>query len=160
MKDTMKTFTVIVETPRGSVQKYDHDKKLKGFRLGKILPAGMIFPYDFGFIPGTRGADGDPLDVIILSEFNSFPGCIIECRIIGAIKAEQQSGNSMIRNDRYLAVPQLSLVYGDVNDISQLPVKLIKELEDFFKNYNRIQNKKFIAIGRVGSGKAKKMIHK
>jgi inorganic pyrophosphatase len=53
------------------------------------MPSGMVFPYDFGFIPKTKGEGGDPLDVIVISEFNSFPGVIIKCRIIGVIKAEQ-----------------------------------------------------------------------
>ncbi|HMG83849.1 MAG TPA: inorganic diphosphatase [Ferruginibacter sp.] len=85
----MKIINVVIETPKGSAQKYDYDKKTGFFKLEKILPAGMVFPYDFGFIPDTKGEDGDPLDVLVFSEFCSFPGCMIECRLIGGIKAEQ-----------------------------------------------------------------------
>lgn len=84
----MQLITAIVETPKGNAQKYDYDAESKWFKLKKILPAGMVFPFDFGFIPVTKGGDGDPLDIIIISEFKSFPGCAMECRIIGAITAE------------------------------------------------------------------------
>ena len=66
----MQTLTAIVETPKGSAQKYDYDPKNKWFKLKKIMPAGMVFPFDFGFIPDTKGEDGDPLDIIIISELN------------------------------------------------------------------------------------------
>jgi inorganic pyrophosphatase len=156
----MKTYTVVVETPKGSTQKYDYDEKLHGYFLAKIMPTGMIFPYDFGFIPNTKGSDGDPLDVIVISEFHSFPGCIVECRIIGGIIAEQQSKKGMIRNDRFIAVPQLSLVYSEIDDIGDLPVKLVTELQDFFVNYNRIEQREFKPLGTVNAADAKKMIKK
>ncbi|MEJ7588557.1 MAG: inorganic diphosphatase, partial [Ferruginibacter sp.] len=79
----------MIETPKGSAQKYTYDSTTKFFRLTKILPAGMVFPYDFGFIPETMGEDGDPLDSMIISEFPSFTGCMISCRVIGGIKATQ-----------------------------------------------------------------------
>ncbi len=85
----MDTVTAVIETPKGNAEKYNYDPKTKFFKLKKILPTGMVFPYDFGFIPGTEGEDGDPLDIIVISEFESFPGCMVECRIIGAIIAEQ-----------------------------------------------------------------------
>jgi inorganic pyrophosphatase len=156
----MKTFTVVVETPKGSTQKYDYDEKLHGYCLGKIMPTGMLFPYDFGFIPDTKGSDGDPLDVIVISEFHSFPGCIVKCRIIGGINAEQESKKSMIRNDRFIAIPELSLIYSEINDISDLPEKLIAELEDFFVNYNRIEKKEFKPLGTSNAKEAKKRLKK
>jgi inorganic pyrophosphatase len=156
----MKTYTVVVETPKGSTQKYDYEEKLNGYRLAKIMPTGMIFPYDFGFIPDTEGSDGDPLDVILISEFYSFPGCIAECRIIGGIIAEQESKKGMIRNDRFIAVPQLSLVYSEINDISDLPAKLVSELQEFFVNYNRAEGKEFKPLGTINAKEAKRLIKK
>lgn len=82
-------MNLIIETPKGSSEKYDYDTQHHLFKLHKILPAGMVFPFDFGFIPGTKGEDGDPLDVLVISEFESFPGIMIDCRIIGCIKAKQ-----------------------------------------------------------------------
>src|ERR1700743_668040 len=99
----MASIDVVIETPKGSVQKYDYDDKTHFFKMSKILPSGMVFPYDFGFIPDTKGEDGDPLDVIVISEFNSFPGVMIKCRVIGGIKAKQsEEDGKMIRNDRFL----------------------------------------------------------
>lgn len=156
----MKTFTVVIETPKGSTQKYDYDEKLHGYCLGKIMPTGMIFPYDFGFVPDTKGSDGDPLDVIVISEFYSFPGCIIQCRIIGSILAEQQSKKGMVRNDRFIAIPELSLVYSEVQNISDLPKKLTDELSEFFVNYNRAEEKEFKPLGTIDAKEARKLIKK
>lgn len=118
----MKQVTAIVETPKGSAQKYDWDEKLRMFKLNKILPAGLVFPFDFGFIPGTKGEDGDPLDVIIISELKSFPGCAMDCRIIGAITAKQTEldGNT-VRNDRYLAIPEVSHLFKEFIRIKTFP---------------------------------------
>lgn len=156
----MKTFTVVIETPKGSTQKYDYEEKLHGYCLAKIMPTGMIFPYDFGFVPDTKGGDGDPLDVIVISEFYSFPGCIIQCRIIGSILAEQQSKKGMERNDRFIAVPELSLVYSEVQNVSDLPKKLVDELCEFFVNYNRAEQKEFKPLGIIDSKEARKLIKK
>src|ERR1700712_5031895 len=105
----MKPVTAIIETPKGSGEKYNYDEKQRYFKLGKILPAGLVFPFDFGFIPDTKGEDGDPLDIIVISELASFPGCAMDCRIIGAIKAEQTEKNGeTLRNDRFLGVPEVS----------------------------------------------------
>ena len=156
----MKTFTVVIETPKGSTQKYDYEEKFHGYCLGKIMPTGMMFPYDFGFVPDTKGSDGDPLDMIVVSEFYSFPGCIIQCRVIGGILAEQQSKKGMERNDRFIAVPELSLVYSEVQNLSDLPKKLVEELCDFFVNYNRAEEKEFKILGTIDSKEARKMIKK
>lgn len=149
---------VIIETPRGSTEKYDYDPDLKFFRLKKMLPKGMVFPYDFGFIPGTKGEDGDPLDVIVISEFHSFPGCVIKCKLIGGIEAEQsdkKNSKKMIRNDRFIGVPEVSAMFGSMND---LPETILKELEDFFINYNKVQEKEFRVLSVLDAKEAMKLI--
>src|SRR3954471_7721851 len=88
-----RSIPVVVATPRGSRTKYSYDPELKGIVLKKTLPEGMVFPYDFGFIPRTKGEDGDPLDVLVLMDVSTCPGCIIESRIIGLIQAEQTEKN-------------------------------------------------------------------
>src|SRR5947209_8212986 len=98
----MQNVEIVVESPRATQAKYKFDPREKSFKLKRLLPLGMVFPYDFGFIPGTVGEDGDPLDVLVLSEFVSFTGANITCRIIGALKAKQkEDGKKAIRNDRY-----------------------------------------------------------
>src|SRR5678816_35597 len=87
----MDTIEVIVETPKGSPFKYKYDPKKEWFAVHKALPVGLNFPYDFGFIPGTKGDDGDPLDVLIMSEFSFIQGSMIECKVIGSMKAKPVS---------------------------------------------------------------------
>jgi inorganic pyrophosphatase len=129
--------------------------------MSKILPSGMVFPYDFGFIPATKGEDGDPLDVIVISEFNSFPGVIIRCRIIGAITAEQsedKKSHKMIRNDRYLAIPKCSNIFEDVEKMADLPKQITNDLEEFFVDYNRLEGKKFKVLEKIGPKEAQHLI--
>lgn len=152
---------VVIETPKGSAQKYDYVPDTPFFKMSKILPSGMVFPYDFGFIPKTKGEDGDPLDVIVISEFNSFPGIIIKCRIIGGIRAEQseeKGSKKMIRNDRFLAIPKFSNIFQDVEKMADLPKQITDDLEDFFIDYNRLEGKKFKAIDKMSPKEAEKCI--
>lgn len=152
---------VVIETPKGSCQKYDYVPNTPFFKMKKILPSGMVFPYDFGFIPKTKGDDGDPLDVIIISEFQSFPGVIIKCRIIGAIKAEQseeKNSKKMIRNDRFLAIPKCSNIFQNVKKMQDLPKQITDQLEEFFVDYNRLEGKKFKALDKIGPGEAHQLI--
>jgi inorganic pyrophosphatase len=153
----MSHVDVVVETPKGSAQKYNYVPKTPFFKLSKILPAGMVFPYDFGFIPKTEGEDGDPLDVIVISEFNSFPGVIIKCRIIGGIKAEQskeEGSKDLIRNDRFIAVPKCSNIFQDIHEVKDLPKKIMSELEEFFVEYNKLEGKKFKAVKMMNAKEA------
>jgi inorganic pyrophosphatase len=155
----MEPITVIIETPKGSGHKYDYEPELKCFKLKKILPAGLIFPFDFGFIPGTKGGDGDPLDVIVISEIATFPGCCMDCRIIGALKVNQtERDGSTMRNDRFFAVPMVTQLFADINMLVQLPDNIINQMESFFKNYNQQAGKKFEVIERIEAEEAYKMI--
>ena len=155
----MEPITVIIETPKGSGHKYDYEPELKCFKLKKVLPAGMVFPFDFGFIPDTKGGDGDPLDVIVISEIATFPGCCMDCRVIGAIKANQtERDGSTMRNDRYFVVPTVSQLFKEVSSLVQLPDGIITQLESFFKNYNEQAGKEFEVLERVNAEEAYKMI--
>src|SRR3984893_12048703 len=82
-------LNVIIESPRGSRNKFDFDDEYKLFKLAKVLPEGMVFPFEFGFIPGTRGDDGDPLDILILMDAPTTTGCLLTARLIGVIEALQ-----------------------------------------------------------------------
>lgn len=152
-----KTITAMVECPRGSHYKLDH---LNGqFMLSKVLPAGLVFPFDFGMIPGTKGADGDPLDIIIISELRTFPGCLMEVRIIGALQAEQTERNGKrYRNDRFIGIPVVSQQFPDVNDLPDLPINIIDQIEHFFRNYNEQAGKKFTVAARLNAEEAAKLL--
>ena len=154
----MQLITAIVETPKGSAEKYNYDAENKWFKLKKILPAGIVLPFDFGFIPGTQGGDGDPLDIIIISEFKSFPGCAMECRIIGAITAEQTEKGKTVRNDRFFAIPEASQFFAGVKSMADLSKDMVDELEKFFINYNELEGKKFKPIKRLNAQQAMKLI--
>lgn len=159
----MDTISVIVETPAGSCQKYTYDPVNGQMKLKKILPLGMIFPFDFGFLPGTKGGDDDPLDVIVISEFSTFPGCSVECRIIGAFivhQSESNNGNKMIRNDRFIAVPVASVLYEKVDTLKDLPKKVGTQLEAFFKNYIEQEGKQLKIEKRISAEQACKLIHR
>lgn len=154
-----KSINCIVETPKGLGVKYDYNPELAGIELSKILPAGLVFPFDFGHIPGTIGEDGDPLDVVIISEIASFPGCAIKCRIIGGIKAiQKEKDGDKMRNDRYIAIPSVSVLYKDVTKISQLPEEIMQQLQAFFINYNEQAGKKFKPLDIINTHDSLKLI--
>ena len=151
----MESIIAIVETSKGQGLKYDYDPILGCLKLNKIMPAGLVFPFDFGYIPGTTGGDGDPVDVMIISEMPTVPGCAIDCRVIGAIQASQQERDgTKMRNDRIIAVPEISLQYAGVKEIKDLPEALILQLETFFENYNKQAGKHFKPLKRLTARQA------
>ncbi len=150
---------VIVETPKGSRNKYAFDPRHEIFTLKKVLPAGMFFPYDFGFVPQTQAGDGDPLDVLILMEEPAFPGCMIQCRLIGVIEGEQQGKNGKKeRNDRLLAVESGSHFYSEIKHVNELPQQLLREIGEFFVNYHRLDGSRFRVIGINGPAEARRHV--
>jgi inorganic pyrophosphatase len=149
---------VIVETPKGSRNKYAFDPRHEIFTLKKVLPAGMSFPYDFGFVPRTRAEDGDPVDVLILMEEPAFPGCLIECRLIGVIEGEQYEDGKKQRNDRLLAVESGSHFYSEIKHIDELPKQLLREIGEFFVNYQRLDGGRFRVLAVKGPAEARRHI--
>lgn len=146
---------VIIETPRGHRTKYAYDEETGLFALSGLLPAGAVFPYDFGFLPATRAGDGDPLDVLVLMEEPAFPGCLVRCRLIGVIQAEQtERDGEVMRNDRLLAVAIKSQLYASVQSLADLEAALVDQIEHFFVSYNEIKGKTFTPLGRHGPEQA------
>ena len=136
-------INVIIETPKGSQNKFDFAAEQGIFKLSKSLPMGTVFPFDFGFIPGTKGADGDPLDVLVLMDQPAYPGVWIECRLLGVLKAVQkEKGGKKERNDRYIAVSDTSIMFKDIREIKMLNAGMVKEIENFFIDYNKHEHKK------------------
>src|SRR5215212_9852523 len=97
-------LNVIIETPKGQRNKFKYDEKSGLYKLGGVLPAGAVFPFDFGFAPSTLGGDGDPLDVLLLMDEPAFAGCLVPARLVGVIEAEQTEKGNTARNDRLIAV--------------------------------------------------------
>jgi inorganic pyrophosphatase len=142
---------VIIETPRGSRNKYKYNQQTGRMKFSKVLPEGMMFPYDFGFIPETKAEDGDPLDVLVLSDEPMFPGCELECRIVGVLRANQRENGKENRNDRLIAVVEGSVLYAGVHQLSDLEPAVLKQIEQFFTNYQKVRNIEFEVIDRGGS---------
>jgi inorganic pyrophosphatase len=154
----MAVIEVIVETPKGSPFKYKYDPEKEWFVVHKMLPIGLVFPFDFGFIPNTKGEDGDPLDVLILSEFSFPQGCLVKCDIIGAIKAEQTEEKKTIRNDRIFVIPEIKGLYADYKSLKDIQKEKMKEIENFFIYYNLMENKTFKPLEILTSKETRKLI--
>lgn len=151
---------VIIETPKGSRNKYAFDFESKAFKLKTVLPHGSVFPFDFGAIPGTRGEDGDPLDVLVLMDEPVFPGCFLQARVLGVIEAKQTEEGKTERNDRLVAVAAESHTHSSIKSLVKLEPTLLDEIEHFFVSYNTARGKKFKPIARKGPAAAKRLIDK
>jgi inorganic pyrophosphatase len=150
---------VIIETPRGSQNKFAFDPELKVFKLKKTLPMGTVFPFDFGFIPGTEGEDGDPLDVLVIMDEPTYPGTLVECRLIGALLAKQKEKDGKEgRNDRIVAISDCSVLYGGIQHPNELNKGMIHEIENFFIDYNKHEGKEFTPVGWTNSEDSLKLI--
>lgn len=149
---------VIIETPKGSRNKYAFDPEQEIFQRKKVLPAGMAFPYDFGFVPSTKGGDGDPIDVLVLMDEPAFPGCLLKCRIIGVIEGEQGDKKEKERNDRVVAIEKANHSWEDIKTIDDLGKQFVEELEEFFVNYHQLSGEKYRLLGVKGPGTAQKII--
>jgi inorganic pyrophosphatase len=149
---------VIIETPKGSRNKFAFDQDQRVFSLKAVLPAGMTFPYDFGFLPRTLAADGDPLDVLLLMDEPAYPGVVVRSRLIGVIEGEQVEGKKKNRNDRLLAVAEANHLYANIKRWQDLPRTFMKELEEFFVNYHRLEGKKYRLLGCKDSADARRLI--
>jgi inorganic pyrophosphatase len=151
---------VIVETPKSSRNKFSFDPDQRIFMLHKVLPAGMTFPYDFGFLPRTLADDGDPLDVLLLMDEPAFPGVAVRARLIGVIEGEQFDGKKRIRNDRLLAVAEKNHLYANIRRPEDLPKQFLRELENFFVNYHRLEGKHYKLLGCKSRAVASRLIQK
>jgi inorganic pyrophosphatase len=156
--DAAGIITVVIETPKGSRNKYAFDQAQSVFKLKKVLPVGMSFPYDFGFVPSTKAEDGDPTDVLVLMDEPAFPGCVLECRLIGVIEAKQGNGKKMERNDRIIAVQLDNKAWDDIKHVNDLGVNFKKELQQFFINYNELAGKEYRVLGIKGPAAARKCV--
>ena len=151
---------VVIETPRGSRNKYSYDEEDRVYRLKAALPAGMVFPYDFGFVPRSIGGDGDPLDVLVLMDEPAFPGCVLLARLIGVMESEQTESNKTERNDRLIAVAETTHLYTNLRGIDDIPKQSLTEIEQFFANYHKLQGRDSRLVGWKDAETARKLVEK
>jgi len=150
---------VVIETSRGSRTKLAYDPELKTFIVKKVLPQGMIFPFDFGFIPSTLSDDGDPLDVLVLMDEPVAAGTVVPSRLIGVIEAVQtEKDGTKDENPRLIAVADACELFCRVRKLTDLPETVTTQIEHFFINYNNQAGKTFQPTDRSGRKRAKKLL--
>jgi inorganic pyrophosphatase len=128
---------VIIEIPRGSRNKYEYDDALGRFRLDRTLHSSVVYPTDYGFVPDTLAPDGDHLDVLVVVEEPTFPGCAVPSRVIGMLEMDDEKG----RDEKVLAVPVGDPRFQDVHQLGDLPGHWLREIEAFFATYKLLEDK-------------------
>jgi inorganic pyrophosphatase len=152
---------VVVEVPKGGRAKLKWDPELGVFAASRYLPAGLSYPFDWGFVPGTKADDGDPLDALILADVPTWPGVVIPCELLGVLRLEQDSKKGKRqRNDRLIVRPVGASRLGEPRDVSELPRALLEELEKFFLDAVFFTSKNAKARGWSGRGAADKLVTK
>jgi len=151
---------VVIDTPKGCRNKYAFDFDINAYKLKAVFPHGAVFPFDFGSIPGTVAADGDPLDVLVLMDEPAFVGCLVKARLLGVIEAEQTEDGKTERNDRLISVAAESHTHASLRSLRKMDPTLIREIEQFFVSYNKVRGKKFKPKGHKGPATGKRLIEK
>jgi len=151
---------VIVESPAGATAKLKWEPDLQVFTLSRPLPAGLVYPHDWGFVPGTRAADGDPLDALVLSEGTSFPGALIRCRPLGLVRLEQnrKAGGGRERNDRVIGLAEPAPHRDSLRTHDDLGPQARAEIEQFFLNVTFFEDKDAKILGWGGPDEAWQLV--
>lgn len=156
-KNPPKKINAVIEIPKGSRNKYEYSKKFGSYKLDRVLHSSVFYPGDYGLVPQTLYEDGDPLDILVLMDEATFPGCVIEVRPIALIKMLDNGE----KDDKILAVPVGDPNYKGVNSKRDIPKHRLREIEQFFKTYKLLEEgKKTEVKGWEGKRKAWKAIKK
>jgi inorganic pyrophosphatase len=155
-----QTVNTVVESPRGSALKFKCDAATGLMMLSRPLPSGLVYPHDWGFVPSTRAADGDPLDACVLWDGVSYPGIVIPARPIGVLRVEQTnpSTHERERNDRLVVIPAKAARLDTVKDVSDIPERVRAELERFFTAAVAFEDKELTILGWGGQGEAMALV--
>ncbi|MEL4467683.1 inorganic diphosphatase [Luteococcus sp. H154] len=143
------TFDVTVEIPKGTKNKYEMDHNTGRIRLDRTLFTSTQYPYDYGYVEGTLGEDGDPLDAMVIGNEPTFPGCLIECRAIAMFRMTDEMGG----DDKLLCIPTADLRRGHLQDITDVPEYMLLEIEHFFTVYKDLEPGKSVE-GATWTGRA------
>ena len=137
-------INVVVEIPKNSKNKYEYDEEKGYFKLDRALYSSVFFPFEYGFVPQTHSADGDPLDVVLLSTNPSLQGCLVEAQPIGVLLMADEAGE----DNKVIAVPKEKIDprFSQIKDIEDLPQHLKKEIQSFFEDYKKLEPNKFVKI--------------
>lgn len=145
---------VVVEVPKGGRNKYEYSKSTGAIKLDRVLYSPVHYPGDYGFIPQTYYGDGDPLDVLVMMDEPTFPGCVIEARPIAMLRLLDRGEN----DDKILAVPATDPHYEDYHNLADLPKHFPKAVEHFFITYKQLQGMAVESQGWVDVDEARKAV--
>ncbi len=154
-RDDEGRWLAVVEATQGTRHKYKYEAPWRAFVLSGVLPLGLAFPYDFGFVPSTLGDDGDPLDVLVLADEALPPGSVVPCRVVGIIEAEQHDrGGEPERNDRLVAIADSSHRYAQCHALDDVAANVLDQVERFFIHYNDQKGGSFRPLARRDAAEA------
>jgi inorganic pyrophosphatase len=159
-EDNSTNLNVVVESPRGSSVKFDYNPDTDVFELSYIMPAGSVFPFEFGFIPSTLAEDGDPVDILVLMDTSTCVGCLLVARPIGVIEAEQTQEDKTFRNDRLVGVATVAHERAKLKSLAELDPRIMDEIEHFFISYNEMRNRRFKPVRRAGVRSALELVRR
>ncbi|HMR48683.1 MAG TPA: inorganic diphosphatase [Arachnia sp.] len=142
-------FDVTVEIPKGTKNKYEMDHNTGRIRLDRTLFTSTQYPYDYGFVEGTLGEDGDPLDAMVIGEEPTFPGCLIECKAVAMFRMRDEMGG----DDKVLCVPTADTRRSHLTDLDAVPEYVLLEIEHFFSVYKDLEPGKSVE-GATWTGRA------
>ena len=147
-------FPVVIEIPKGSKNKYELDKETGLLRLDRVLYSAVYYPADYGFIPRTYCDDGDPLDVLVLSQEPVFPLTIVESRAVGVMRMRDEKGI----DDKIVAVSVHDPAFSQYTDKEQLPAHVLRQVRRFFEDYKVLEQKQVIVEDMLGPPEAIQII--
>jgi len=148
------TLTVIVEIPKGSRNKYEMDHETREIWLDRMLFTSMQYPADYGFIEGTLGGDGDPLDALVFVGEPTFPSCRIKVRPIGLFRMTDEKGE----DEKILCVPLRDPMWSHIGDLGGMPLPMLNEIEHFFQVYKDLEGHKVSTDGFEDRASAERVI--
>ena len=146
---------VFVEIPKDSQNKYEYDEDLGMIVLDRTLHSSVHYPTDYGFVPGTRGADGEPLDAMVMVDESTFPGCLVEARIIGVLTIESSSGPP---EQKLLGVPVREPRFAEYDDVSDVPGHMLREIEHFFDVFKDLEGSNIEVLGWEGAQEVRELL--
>ena len=149
-----KVVEAFIEIPTGSQNKYEFDPETGKFKLDRVLYSPMHYPTEYGYLENTLALDGDPLDILVYTTFPTFPGCVIETRVIGVLKMSDDKG----QDEKLLGVPVNDPRFDHIKDLNDMPEHVLKEIAHFFQVYKDLENKETVIEGWEGPEEAAKLI--
>lgn len=145
----------IIEIPKGSKAKYELDKNSGLIKLDRVLFSAVHYPANYGFIPQTYCEDNDPLDILVICSIDVDPLCIIETRVLGVMHMVDEK----MKDDKIIGVAKNDIALNYINDLSELPPHTMVELQRFFEDYKKLENKQVTVKNFLGKQEAYKIIN-